>query len=788
MAMNGLTSKQVQERVDKGLVNKSSEHTVRTNGQIIKANTLTFFNLIMVILLVLVLITGSISNILFIFPMLFNLVVGIYQEIKARNLLQKMNLMVESRVDVLRDGSWNSIGYEELVQNDVVKLKAGMQVPSDGQVLDGYLEVNESILTGESNTRIKRKGDELYGGSVIASGEAVAEIVHVGQENFSEQIMKDARKYKPVHSELNETMTKLLRILSYIILPLGIILFYTQYRYLDMTWQQADLKTVSALVGMIPEGLVVLTSIALSVSTMRLSRQEVLVQDMYSIETLARVDVICTDKTGTLTSGDMQVTEVIPAEGNDMERIQKIMGSYTRVFHEGNATANALAAYFPKNEEFHETNIIPFSSDRKYSGASFAGEGTFYVGAANFLFPERKTGLEKNIRTASDRGDRVVLLAHSAHEDTGTSLPSDLEPLAMIAIRDVLRPNVQNILQYFHKQGVAVKVISGDDPRTVSALAMQAGLDHAERYVDMSQQRFRDPIDFVDQMTVFGRVLPDQKKAMVEALQRQGHTVAMIGDGVNDVPALKAADVGIAMAAGTSAAKDSGNIVLLNSDFGSMPDIVNEGRRVINNITRASSMYLVKTFFSILLSLFVIFMHIPYPFLPIQLSILTTFGVGVPTFFLQMESSFEPIRGKLFKKVVRNALPPALSIFLITLFVELIKGFFGINESRCNLILLTLSLYAYLYALYRVYYPLNKLRRIILYSMTGAAIVSMFLLHEQLQIQVYWADLFIIIPGAIIIPVLVAAIARAYDWCAVKIKNIRDWFSSHNPFRQRRYS
>lgn len=778
MAMTGLTSKQVQERIDKGLVNQSSEHTVRTNKEIIKANTLTFFNLLMAVLLLLVLITGSFSNVLFVFPVLFNLVVGIYQEIKARNLLARMNLIVQSKVETLRDGTWREIPYDALVLNDIVKLGNGMQVPSDAQLKEGYLEVNESILTGESSTRIRKPGDQLLAGSLITSGKGIAEIVHVGAGNLSEQIMKDARVYKPVKSELNDTMTKLLRVLSWIIGPIGLALFLTQYHALDMTWQEADLKTVSALVGMVPEGLVVLTSIALSVSSMRLSRLSVLVQDMYAIETLARVDVICTDKTGTLTSGNMQVTEVVPAEGNDLSRIEQVMGSYTRVFAEGNATSNALHEYFKQNNVFQETQVIPFSSDRKYSGVTFGDEGTFYVGAANFLFPDRKTGMEAEIRAASSRGDRVVLLAHSAMEDAGASVPQDLEPLAMIAIRDILRPNVQNILQYFRKQGVKVKVISGDDPRTVSALAKQAGLEHAERYVDMSQQRFRDPIDFVDQMAVFGRVLPDQKKAMVEALQRQGHTVAMIGDGVNDVPALKAADVGIAMAAGTSAAKDSGNIVLLNSDFGAMPDIVNEGRRVINNISRASSMYLVKTFFSIMLSMFVIFGHIPYPFLPIHLSILTTFGVGIPTFFLQMESSFEPLKGKWFSKEVRNAFPSSLSVFLITLFVETIKDFFSISEPRCNMILLLLSLYAYLYTLYRVYYPLNKLRRIILYSMAGAAAVSMFVLHDALMIRIWWTDLLIVIPGVVIIPLLIAAIARIYDMAAGTVGKLIDWFKN----------
>ncbi len=770
----GLTQKEADRLASEGKLNQSPERMTRTYPQIVKGNVFTLFNLINTILLILVLITGQISNALFYLTICANAIIGTLQEFKAKQVMDKMSLLVAAEIEVCRDGKWIVLRSDQLVPGDAIRLKNGMQIPADAVVEEGYLEVNESMLTGESKALIRKQGDLLYAGTIITSGSAECTVLHTGKDNASETIMKDARKYKPARSMLQEELQKILQVITAIIGPVGAALFLTQYFVLHLSWSEAILKTVSALVGMIPEGLVVLTSVALAVSTIRLSRNHVLVQDLYAIESLARVDVLCLDKTGTLTQGTMKVQDVIPLEDADLNHINSIMGSYVRVFSEGNATDKALHDHFAENKLYAEKDILPFSSDRKYAGLVFAGEGSFYLGAANFLFPEGIPSLNHRLEDFAAAGCRVVILAHSV-EDTISkdSLPKDLEPVAMITIRDVLRPNAEKIIRYFHDQGVSLKVISGDDPRTVSALAQSAGIDRADRYVDMSQNRHRNMSGLTD-FTVFGRVLPEQKKAMVKALQEQGHTVAMIGDGVNDVPALKTADVGIAMAAGSSAAKDSANIVLLTSDFGTMPDIVKEGRRVINNISRASSMYLVKTGFSVLLAvLYTIIGHQEYPFLPIHLSLISTFGVGVPTFILQMEPSFERVKGSFLSKAFRNAFPSSITVFLSAVLVSLLSDVFHMHEARADMIFVLLTCFTYLYTLYKVYYPPTKLRVGVIWTMGALILVSLILFQDVLQVQAEWIDLLIVIPGAILVPVLTAAISRAYDWTASKLKLLK---------------
>lgn len=760
---NGLNKNEVDERIQQGKVNVKSERMTKSYKEIVKSNIVTYFNIVNAILFVIVLITGELSNTLFMATIVFNAIIGIVQEIKSKQLLDKMAIMVATKVDVKRDDEWKELPVEDIVLDDLIRVEAGQQIPVDGEVLEGYLEVNESMLTGESNTVIKEQGAAIYSGTIVTSGQGQAKATKVGHDCAASQIMKEAQKEKRAHSKLHDDLEKLIRVISFVIIPAGITLYLVQYFGIGMTWRNSILKTVAAVVGMIPEGLVVLTSVALAVSTIRLSQRQVLVQDLFSIESLARVDTICLDKTGTLTKGTMEVSDAIPLLGTDEKRLNEIMGSYLKSDEKPNATSAAMIDYFNVNDLYSKTDELPFSSDRKYAGASLKGQGSFYVGAVSFLFPKGCPAANKFIRRLAAEGKRVVIIAHTEETSvSGEGLPDDLEPCAVIALKDVLRDNVQDIMKYFEKQDVEAKVISGDDPATVSALALQAGIPHADNYVDMSQTSLSFE-ELVKKYTVFGRVLPDQKKNLVKALQKQGHTVAMTGDGVNDVPALKTADVSVAMAAGSPAAKDSANIVLLTNDFGLMPDVVNEGRRVINNISRASSMYLVKTTFSILLSLYVIVMVKEYPFLPVHLSLISAFGVGLPTFLLQLEPSFERVQGKFFPNALRRAVPSGIAVFIMAMLCILIRDIFAIPDTRFYGIFLAITAYIYLYTLLRVYYPPTVLRRAVVGLMGVFILTALIFFQDFLSVSFIRMDLLVLLPSVMIVPALVNLLCNIYD-------------------------
>jgi cation-transporting ATPase E len=770
----GLSEKEAAEKKRQGFVNGETKRMSRSYKEIVKGNTLTYFNFVNIVLFLLVCLTGQFNNTLFIFTMIANTCIGIFQEIKSKQLLDKMAILVVTKVEVKRDGQWKEIPVAEIVLDDLIRLDGGDQIPVDGDVVDGYLEVNESMLTGESNTVLKQKENHVYAGTIVTSGEAYAHVTRVGKNCLASTIMEEAQKEKKAESKLHNDLNKLIRVISYAIIPIGIILYIVQKNSLGMQWQDSILKMVAAVVGMIPEGLVVLTSIALAVSVIRLSQKKVLVQDLFSIESLARVDTICLDKTGTLTQGTMKVTQVRPLFDANAEHIKDVMGSYYSDTEKPNATSKAMMEYFGTNHQYAKGKILPFSSDRKYAGAELKGEGTFYVGAVNFLFPKGSPIVNKYLQEHTEAGERVVVIAHS-QQPLGDALPEDLEPMAIVAIHDVLRDHVQDIMKYFRKQDVDIRVISGDDPATVSALAKQAGIPYAELFVDMSKTK-ESVEDCAANYTVFGRVLPDQKKALVKALQKQGRTVAMTGDGVNDVPALKTADVSVAMAAGASAAKDSANIVLLDNDFGRMPSIVDEGRRVINNISRASSMYLVKTIFSMLLSIYVILMVREYPFLPVHLSVISAFGVGLPTFFLQLEPSFERVEGGFFSNAFKNSLPSALAVFLTAILSMLIRDSFYLPDERFYGIFVTVTCFIYLYTLYRVYYPPTKLRWGVFIAM-GICMLVFFVFFEHLvNVSYEWIDLTVIIPFMALEPFLISLIARIYDAIANFFGMIHDFF------------
>ena len=733
--LTGLTDEQVNERIEQGKVNADENPNTRTYKQIVRENTLTFFNFLNLVLLILVLMVGSYKNAFFVGIIIINTLIGIAQEIRAKKTIDKLAILTAKKSIVIREGKKWTVPTEDLVLDDLVCLKTGDQVPADAKVLEGSVEVNESLLTGESDNLPKNVGDELFSGSFVTSGEACCQIIHVGKDNYAAQITSEAKEFKRHNSELKNSLNAILKVISIIIVPLGALLFYKQYYVVGNTFKDSIVSMVAGVLGMIPEGLVLLTSVALTLGALVLANKKTLVQELYCIETLARVDTLCLDKTGTITEGTMCVervepwseasenkdTDEIPTEDEDepdLHEIENMMANLMYVLKDQNATIDALRKRFPAKSSMTLEHIIPFSSDRKYSGAVFEDNGTYLMGAAQFLFPEGREDILDVCQNYAEEGLRVLVLAHSTQMAEGTELPENLEPAALLLLTDVIREEAPDTLQFFDSQEVDLKVISGDDPVTVSAIAKRAGLKNAENYVDATTLETEEQLEeAVAKYSVFGRVTPQQKKEMVQALQKQGHTVAMTGDGVNDVLALKEADCSIAMAQGSDAAKNIANVVLLDSNFASMPHIVNQGRRVVNNIRTAASMFLIKTMFSVMLSLLTIFFGNAYPFEPIQMSLISACAVGIPTFLLAQENNYDKIDHTFLRHVFLNAVPAALTITSCVFAVMLVcQNVYHSNDMLSTACVLVTG-WNYMAALKTVYAPLNTYRKVIIYGM-----------------------------------------------------------------------
>ena len=733
--LTGLTDEQVNERIEQGKVNADENPNTRTYKQIVRENTLTFFNFLNLVLLILVLMVGSYKNAFFVGIIIINTLIGIAQEIRAKKTIDKLAILTAKKSIVIREGKKWTVPTEDLVLDDLVCLKTGDQVPADAKVLEGSVEVNESLLTGESDNLPKNVGDELFSGSFVTSGEACCQIIHVGKDNYAAQITSEAKEFKRHNSELKNSLNAILKVISIIIVPLGALLFYKQYYVVGNTFKDSIVSMVAGVLGMIPEGLVLLTSVALTLGALVLANKKTLVQELYCIETLARVDTLCLDKTGTITEGTMCVervepwseasenkdTDEIPTEDEDepdLHEIENMMANLMYVLKDQNATIDALRKRFPAKSSMTLEHIVPFSSDRKYSGAVFEDNGTCLMGAAQFLFPEGREDILDVCQNYAEEGLRVLVLAHSTQMAEGTELPENLEPAALLLLTDVIREEAPDTLQFFDSQEVDLKVISGDDPVTVSAIAKRAGLKNAENYVDATTLETEEQLEeAVAKYSVFGRVTPQQKKEMVQALQKQGHTVAMTGDGVNDVLALKEADCSIAMAQGSDAAKNIANVVLLDSNFASMPHIVNQGRRVVNNIRTAASMFLIKTMFSVMLSLLTIFFGNAYPFEPIQMSLISACAVGIPTFLLAQENNYDKIDHTFLRHVFLNAFPAALTITSCVFAVMLVcQNVYHSNDMLSTACVLVTG-WNYMAALKTVYAPLNTYRKVIIYGM-----------------------------------------------------------------------
>lgn len=693
----GLTSEEVRERIDKGLTNHTDISTQKTVGQIVKSNLLTYFNLIFLILTVLLCIVGSFRNLTFLPVIIGNTVIGIFQELRAKKTLDKMSMLNAPHSIVVRDGEQQQIQSEELVKDDIIILSAGNQICADATVLSGSISVNEALLTGESDEIKKKSGDGLMSGSFVVSGQCYAKLDKVGNESYISQLTAQAKAMGDgEQSEMIRYINKLVKWVGIIIIPVGIILFCQAYIMNGETFKKSVVSMVAAVLGMIPEGLYLLTTVALALSTIRLAKKQVLLHDMKSIETLARVDVLCVDKTGTITEPGMQVTElVISGRCGDAEMDKRafahLLADYSAVIEDNNATMEAIRAYVAKNEIEKGSRTLlktqPFTSANKYSKVSFV-EGDYMLGAPEFIMKDRYEDISEEIEEYQSKGYRVLLMAEqsgsSAMADTENAADTDksgqqapgvkgaadmassragmVSPIGYIVLSNPIRENAESTFTYFKEQGVAIKVISGDNPATVSEVAKRAGIDGAENYVDASTLASeKDITEAVDKYTVFGRVTPKQKQLIVRALQKQKHTVAMTGDGVNDILAMKDADCSIAMASGSEAAAQAAQTVLLDSDFGRMPYVVFEGRQVVNNIQRSASLFLVKNIFSLLMAIFSAVFAITYPLEPSQISLISMFTIGLPGFLLALEPNRNRIEGNFMANVMLKALPAGLT-------------------------------------------------------------------------------------------------------------------------------
>ncbi|MGM0167797.1 cation-transporting P-type ATPase E [Enterococcus sp. AZ135] len=743
--LEGLTTSEVQQKIEEGQINQIEDNLLKSDKEIIKENTINIFNILNLVLALLVLLVGSPKNTLFFGVVVINTLIGIIQELRAKHTIDKLSVLAKTKAAVLREGRLQQIDQEEIVLGDILYLRNGDQVPVDGDLLAGEgVEVDESLLTGEADRVQKARRDKLFSGSFVTAGECFYRGTAVGKDNFAEQLTSEAKTKKTGNSELTKVLSRMIAVLTIVIIPVGLGLFYSQYQASDSI-KQAVLGTVAALVSMIPEGLMLLTSVAFAVGAANLARKKVLVQALPSIETLARVDVICLDKTGTITDGTLKFEQALLEDISD-NRLNEIMGALLYHLKDQNATAKALREAFPAIDSWQAEKVVPFSSARKWSGATFKNQGSFAFGAPEFIFKDMSSDMQNKIQPYLEDGQRVLVLV----EYPGTleeELVYEPQLLATLIISDNLRENARETFGYFAKQDVQLKVISGDHPLTVSKIAQKAGIKNAEVFIDMSS--LEEPIDYkalVNNTTVFGRVTPKQKQSLIHTL-KANHTVCMTGDGVNDVLALREADIGVAMANGSSAARAASDVILLDSDFARMQNVLNEGRRVINNIERVASMYLVKTIYSLILAVIFMIIASPYPFQPVQLTPINALTVGIPSFFLALKPSYERIKGDFLNNILRVSLPGALTVVSAIMIIQLADVLFNLDYQATSTMSVFLTGCVGLLVLYKVSFPLDK-KKIALIAVLSTAYLSCYLFfREFFDFDKLWnRNLFFVIP------------------------------------------
>ena len=745
--ITGLTDEEVRQRAEKGLTNRADISTDKTTKEIVISNVFTYFNLIFLVITILLIMVGSFRNLTFLPIIIGNTVIGIVQEIRAKKTLEKMSLLNAPHADVVRNGSLKQISTEELVKDDVILLTAGKQICADAVVISGNIQVNESLLTGEADEVEKTEGSTLMSGSFVVSGECYARLEKVGNESYISKLSLEAKSMgDKEQSEMIRSINLIVKWVGIVIIPIGLILFWQSHFVNGESITKSVTSTVAAIIGMIPEGLYLLTTVALALSTMKLASKKVLLHDMKSIETLARVDVLCVDKTGTITEPDMKLKEIFLCKNSGadgaqtaltLDELKSLILDYANASVDNNATMLALKAYAAdaltnNTSALHRTAVSQqaFSSSLKYGSVTFS-DGTYLLGAPEFIMHDDFARIEEEIIPYADKGDRVLLFARYDGENVENGINGSVTPLGFVALANPIRANAVKTFEYFKSQGVAIKVISGDNPRTVSRIAIQAGIENAESFVDAATLDTEDKIaDAVNKYTVFGRVTPKQKKQLVKALQAKGHTVAMTGDGVNDILAMKDADCSVAMASGSEAAAQAAQVVLLDSDFAHMPDVVYEGRMVVNNIQRSASLFLVKNIFSLLLSLFSVVLMVTYPLEPAQVSLISMFTIGVPGFLLALEPNKDRIKGHFITNVMLKALPGGLTDVIAVGALVICGEVFCISDASIGTIAtLVLSVVGFM-ILFKISEPLNGMKYAVIIGNIAGLVFSGFFLKK----------------------------------------------------------
>ena len=750
--IKGLSLNEVDLLKEKGLVNYKSDVKTKTVGQIICGNFFTLFNILNFALALIVFFVGSYKNLLFLGVVFCNTLISTFQEIRSKIIVDRLSLLNQDMSTVVRGGCAQKISIYDIVLGDILKFKAGDQIPTDCKVISGSILANESLITGEEEPVNKDVSSCLYSGSFVVSGKCYAEAIHVGSDNYASKISLEAKYIKRVNSEIMNFINKIIKYISISIIPIGLFLFLNQMNTSSL--EDAALSTVAALIGMIPEGLVLLTSTVLAVSIMRLSKYNVLVQELFCIENLARVDTLCLDKTGTITEGKMEVSKIVPLNGIMMNDITDALGLISYHMMDDNQTMHAIGEKYARKNDYNVLNIVYFSSSNKWSGISFEKE-SFVLGAPDII-------CDNKIKELNDYADERVVLLSKSKKRLNNKLPDDLEPMALIIIGDKIRKDAKNILNYFKEEGVQLKIISGDNPLSVSSIARRCGFDDVN-YIDMSKNE--EPIiSIVENYNIFGRVKPDQKKEIILALKAHNHVVAMTGDGVNDVLALKEADCSIAMNSGSDAARNVSQIVLLDSDFSSMPKVVSEGRRSINNIQRSSSLFLCKTTYATMLAIIFMFLGKNYPFVPIQLTLTSTVTIGIPSFVLALEPNNERINGKIIVNVLKKSIPTALTIVTNIMLIMVFPSFIRLTTDEVSTLCVIMTGIVGFMLLYRISVPFNRLRRFLFFSLISLFVFEIVVFREFFSLT-------------IISPTMVLLIAALFSFSAFMFNYFTDFFN-----------
>ena len=724
----GLTTEQVNLRIEQGKTNLVQSKNTKTYKSIILGNIFTFFNILSFFVAGMLLSVGSWKDCFFLLIVVCNMIIGIVQEIKAKKTIEKISLVSTPMAFVIRDKVESKINVKDVVLDDIMLLQTGKQVCADSIILEGTVEVNESLLTGESVSIKKVKGDTLYSGSFIVSGKCFAKVEKVGNDTYTAKLAAQAKQYQKPKSELMGTLNVIITAIGIMIVPLGILMARNNYQTLNFDVVQTIEKTAGSIIGMIPAGMFLLTSMALAVGVIKLAKRRTLVQDLYSIEMLARTDVLCLDKTGTITDGTMKVNNVIQIKTDLPYTLDHLIGSMLTALDDNNQTSRALINHFGYSKEMIAINTLPFNSTRKMSGVTFASGETFVFGAPEYVLKTKNAQVENLVKTYASKGFRVLLFAQCDGAIKDDKIPAKRVPVAIVVIEDHIREDALETIEWFKKNGVEIKIISGDNPVTVSEVSRRVGVENADRYISLEGLTQQQVIDAADHYTVFGRVSPEQKCILIKALKAKGHKVAMTGDGVNDILALKEADCSVAMASGSEATRLVSNLVLLDSNFASMPSVVAEGRRVVNNVQKSSSLFLMKTIYTMLLSIFCLIIKIDYPFSTKQVMLLEFLVIGIPSFVLALQPNNERIRGKFLPTLLSKALPGAILLFLNVVACYFFDRLIGTDGQYQTMAALAIT-FVGLVLLYRLCKPFDIFRGIMYASMITICVLILSLIN-----------------------------------------------------------